>query len=121
MRAELVALLIARGFAPDDATPFVARLSDQQVSEDLRWHRWEASHHAAGPPSSWSPAVRSQVSDHYLGPAHNVAGYDVMAMLAHGAPERGMAPAPQPGTGVAIVGVLLILGGAAVAYALARR
>lgn len=120
MRAELVALLVARGFSPADSQAFAARLSDAQVAEDLRWHQWEAQHYAAGPPSSWSTAVRQQINAHYLGPAHRLAGFDLMAMQAANLPAR-QAPATPSGAGVAILGTLLVLTGAAVAYTLARR
>lgn len=120
MRDELAALLIARGFPAPDATAFVGRLSDQQVAEDLRWHRWEQSWFAQGPATSWPPEIRAQVTAHYLGPAHNLAPWDLMAMDAALAP-RTAAPTPPSGAGVAIVGVLVIIGAAGVAYALARR
>lgn len=72
-RSMLSAILYTRGFATDDADQFVARLNDQQVVEDLRWHDWEQQQLDAGPPSSWSPDVQRQVSEHYLGPAHRVS------------------------------------------------
>ena len=72
-RSMLSAVLFIRGFDTDGADDFVARLSDQQVVEDLRWHDWEQAQLDAGPPSSWTPDVQRQVSEHYLGPAHRVS------------------------------------------------
>lgn len=121
MRAELISLLVARGFDRADATAFVGRLTDQQVTEDLRWHRWEAQWFAHGAPSTWPVAIQQQVTAHYLGPAHNLAGWDLMAMDARLAPATSTPPTRPSGTGVVIVGVALVLAAAGVAYALARE
>ena len=120
-RDSLTALLIARGFGATDATAFAAHLTDAQVAEDLRWHRWEASWFAHGPATTWPPEIRAQVTAHYLGPAHNLAGYDLMAMDARLAPTRQTAPTAPVDAHVAIDGVLVILTAAGVAYALAKQ
>ena len=52
-RSVLTALLAARGFEMDDATRYVARLTDAQAVTDLAWHRNEQRWLDSGPPSSW--------------------------------------------------------------------
>ena len=121
MRGDLVRLLVARGFGEADAAGFVARLSDEQVRQDLAWHQWEARWFAQGSPTTWPPAIRAQVVEHYLGPAHRLAAWDVMAMSTNTAPAHAIAPAATDGTGMVVVGVVLVLAAAGVAYALAKR
>lgn len=125
-RSMLSAILFTRGFDTDDADQFVARLNDQQVVEDLRWHDWEQQQLSSGPPSSWSPDVQRQVSEHYLGPAHRVSpGWflDLVSRenaaagqgLAHQPPAQGMSS-----TTIAVgVGVLALA--AVVGWQLSKR
>lgn len=120
-RGELAALLVARGFAPEDARGFAARLTEAQATEDLRWHRWEARWYAHGAPVTWPPEVKAAVTEHYLDAPHHLDAVDLMAMYGRVAPDRALAPSTPSGTGVAVVGTLLILAAAGVAWAAARR
>ena len=125
-RAMLSSVLWTMGFDDDDANQFVARLSDQQVAEDFRWHNWERSQLDAGPPSSWSPAVQRQVSEHYMGPAHRVSPGWFLDMINRQNAAAGQGLAQQPpaqgmSTTTIAVGVGVLALAAIVGWQLSKR
>lgn len=123
-RSMLSAMLFTRGFPTDDADQFVARLSDQQVAEDLQWHDWEQQQLDAGPPSSWSPDVQRQVSEHYLGPAHRVSPGWFLDMVnrENAAAGQGLARQGQGMSSTTIaVGVGVLALAAVIGWQLSKR
>ena len=123
-RSMLSAILFTRGFATDDADQFVARLNDQQVVEDLRWHDWEQQQLSSGPPSSWTPDVQRQVSEHYLGPAHRVSPGWFLDLVnrENASAGRGLARQGQGMSSTTIaVGVGVLALAAVVGWQLSKR
>ena len=111
-RATLAGLLAAVGFPSDDTQRFVARLTDDQVVNELRWHDHERAMLDATPYSRWSPADRQAVNAHYL----NVHFVDPVFMLTTYPGERpAEAPTPPASGGAWVAGVafVLLIGGAA--------
>lgn len=104
-RTQLIGLLDAVGFDDADASAFVARLSEAQVNDDLRWHDQERRWLSEGDPATWPAERKNLVTAHYLN-GHGVSPFWVMNVYPGARlPAAQTAPA---GNGKLIAGVAFV-------------